>query len=46
MTRLRKEGFVLLNEEPKRGADNMWVCFVHPKSANGVLVELCQRIEA
>lgn len=45
MDRLRKQGFRLLNEEPKRGADNMWVCFIHPKSANGVLVELCQPIE-
>jgi methylmalonyl-CoA/ethylmalonyl-CoA epimerase len=45
MARLREQGFRLLNEEPKRGADNMWVCFVHPKSANGVLVELCQPIE-
>ena len=44
MTRLREAGFVLLNEEPKRGADNKLVCFVHPKSANGVLVELCQSI--
>ncbi|MEL7427423.1 MAG: methylmalonyl-CoA epimerase [Bacteroidota bacterium] len=44
MTRLREAGFRLLNEEPKRGADNMWVCFVHPKSANGVLVELCQPV--
>ena len=46
MARLKAEGFVLLNEEPKRGADNKWVCFVHPKSANGVLVELCQEIPA
>ncbi len=46
MARLKAEGFVLLNEEPKRGADNKWVCFVHPKSANGVLVELCQEISA
>lgn len=45
MARLSQQGFRLLNEEPKRGADNMWVCFVHPKSANGVLVELCQPIE-
>ena len=45
MARLRKEGFVLLNEKPKRGADNKWVCFVHPKSANGVLIELCQAID-
>ncbi len=44
MARLRAEGFQLLNDEPKRGADNKLVCFVHPKSANGVLVELCQEI--
>ncbi|BAU53928.1 methylmalonyl-CoA epimerase [Mucilaginibacter gotjawali] len=44
MARLKSEGFVLLNEEPKRGADNKLVCFVHPKSAGGVLVELCQEI--
>jgi methylmalonyl-CoA/ethylmalonyl-CoA epimerase len=42
MERLRAEGFQLLNAEPKKGADNKWVCFVHPKSANGVLLELCQ----
>lgn len=46
MQRLEKEGFTLLNKEPKRGADNKLVCFVHPKSANGVLVELCQSIPA
>lgn len=40
--RLEKEGFVPLNREPKRGADNKWVAFLHPKSTNGVLVELCQ----
>jgi len=45
MERLKNEGFVLLNETPKRGADNKWVAFVHPKSANGVLVELCQEIK-
>lgn len=45
MERLKKEGFRLLNEQPKRGADNKRVCFVHPKSANGLLVELCQEIE-
>lgn len=45
MERLRGEGFRLLNEQPKRGADNKLVCFVHPKSANGVLVELCQSIK-
>ena len=44
MDRLRAEGFILLNEAPKRGADNKLVCFVHPKSAGGVLVELCQSI--
>jgi len=42
MARLKNEGFVLLNEEAKPGADNKLVCFVHPKSANGVLIELCQ----
>ena len=40
--RLENEGFVALNREPKRGADNKLVAFLHPKSANGVLVELCQ----
>lgn len=44
MERLRGEGFTLLNDEPKRGADNKLVCFVHPKTSNGVLVELCQSI--
>ena len=44
MARLKGEGFILLNEEPKRGADNKLVCFVHPKSAAGVLVELCQSL--
>lgn len=42
MERLKKEGFVLLNELPKTGADNKLVCFLHPKGTNGVLVELCQ----
>jgi methylmalonyl-CoA/ethylmalonyl-CoA epimerase len=42
--RLQEEGFVVLNEEPKRGADNKWVVFLHPKSTNGLLVELCQDI--
>jgi methylmalonyl-CoA/ethylmalonyl-CoA epimerase len=42
MVRLRSEGFVLLNDQPKEGADNKLVCFIHPKSANGVLIELCQ----
>ena len=44
MTRLESEGFILLNKEPKIGADNKLICFVHPKSANGVLIELCQEI--
>lgn len=42
MKRLQSEGFVLLNETPKNGADNKLVCFLHPKSTNGLLVELCQ----
>lgn len=41
MERLKKEGFVLLNEHPKDGADNKLVCFLHPKDTNGVLIELC-----
>lgn len=45
MGRLKDEGFILLNEAPKRGADNKWVCFIHPKTTNGVLVELCQEIK-
>lgn len=45
MERLKKEGFQLLSDIPKPGADNKLVCFVHPKSANGVLVELCQEIK-
>ena len=44
MQRLKNEGFILLNEKPKLGADNKLVCFVHPKSANGVLIELCQEV--
>lgn len=44
MKRLEGEGYVLLNEKPKRGADNKLVAFLHPKSVNGVLVELCQEI--
>jgi len=45
MERLKNEGFILLNDEPKRGADNKLVCFVHPKTAGGVLVELCQEVD-
>jgi len=44
MKRLQAEGFVLLNEEPKPGADNKLICFLHPKGTSGVLVELCQSI--
>jgi methylmalonyl-CoA/ethylmalonyl-CoA epimerase len=40
--RLKKEGFQFISEEPKEGADNKLVVFLHPKSTNGVLVELCQ----
>ncbi len=43
--RLQNEGFVLLNEIPKKGADNKLVAFLHPKSTNGVLIELCQEID-
>ncbi len=42
MERLKGEGFILLNETPKNGADNKLVCFLHPKNTNGVLIELCQ----
>lgn len=45
MERLKNEGFILLNHEPKKGADNKLICFVHPKSSNGVLIELCQEIK-
>jgi len=44
MERLKKLGFTLLNEAPKKGADNKLICFVHPKETNGVLIELCQSI--
>jgi methylmalonyl-CoA/ethylmalonyl-CoA epimerase len=44
MHRLKKDGFILLNEKPKQGADNKLVCFLHPKNTNGVLIELCQEI--
>ena len=45
MKRLKNEGFVLLNETPKPGADNKLICFLHPKHTNGVLIELCQEIK-
>lgn len=43
--RLKEEGFVLLNETPKKGADNKLIAFLHPKSTNGVLIEICQEIK-
>jgi methylmalonyl-CoA/ethylmalonyl-CoA epimerase len=45
MVRLAAEGFTILSDKPKKGADNKLVCFVHPKSTNGVLIELCQEIK-
>jgi methylmalonyl-CoA/ethylmalonyl-CoA epimerase len=45
IARLKAEGFVVLNEVPKRGADNKLVAFLHPKTTNGVLIELCQEIK-
>jgi len=44
MNRLAAEGFVLLNEIPKIGADNKMVCFLHPKSTNNILIELCMEM--
>ena len=45
MERLKTEGFILLNEIPKRGADNKLVCFLQPKTTNGILIEICQTIK-
>ena len=45
MERLKNEGFILLNDKPKKGADNKLICFLHPKSSNGVLIELCEEIK-
>lgn len=45
INRLKKEGFTILNETPKNGADNKLVAFLHPKTTNGVLIELCQEID-
>jgi methylmalonyl-CoA/ethylmalonyl-CoA epimerase len=45
IVRLQEEGFVLINDKPKKGADNKLVVFLHPKSTNGVLIELCQEIK-
>ena len=44
-SQLKKEGFKFVDDQPKKGADNKLVAFLHPKSSNGVLVELCQDIE-
>ncbi len=44
MKRLQNEGFTVLSEQPQKGADNKMICFLHPKSTNGVLIELCQEI--
>jgi len=45
MERLKANGFTLLNDQPKKGADNKMICFVHPKDTNGILIELCQEIK-
>lgn len=45
MEELRAQGFRLLNEKPKRGADNKMICFIHPKDTNGILMELCETIK-
>jgi methylmalonyl-CoA/ethylmalonyl-CoA epimerase len=45
MKRLQQEGFQLLSDAPKKGADNKLICFVHPKGTNSVLIELCQEIQ-
>ncbi len=44
IARLKTEGFIVLNDKPKKGADNKLVAFLHPKTTNGVLIELCQEI--
>lgn len=44
--RLKKEGFTFINETPKKGADNKLIVFLHPRSTNGVLIELCQEISS
>lgn len=45
MKRLQNEGIRILNDKPKKGADNKLICFLHPKDTNGVLIELCQEIK-
>src|SRR6187549_939394 len=42
IARLKESGFTLLSDQPKEGADNKLICFLHPKSTNGILVEICQ----
>lgn len=44
MVRLEQKGFQLINKQPERGADNKWICFLHPKNTSGVLIELCQEV--
>jgi methylmalonyl-CoA/ethylmalonyl-CoA epimerase len=44
MKRLREAGFTLISDQPKKGADNKLVCFLHPKNTNGILIELCMEI--
>ena len=46
MEKMKQTGFELLSEEPKLGADNKWICFLHPKTTNGVLIELCQEVKS
>ncbi len=45
LARLKKEGFQLIDEEPRKGAGGYWIAFIHPKSTNGVLVEISQKIK-
>jgi len=45
IARLKEEGFTFVSEQPKKGADNKLICFLHPKTTNGVLIELCQEIK-
>ena len=45
INRLKAEGYSIINEIPKKGADNKLICFVHPKNTSGVLIELCQEID-
>lgn len=45
IARLENEGFIFINKEPKKGADNKMICFLHPKETNGILIEICQEID-